>query len=160
MKPTVYIETSVVSYLVARASSNVVIAGHQAATQEFWSRLDLFVPVVSELVTREAGQGDALASAARLQALEGIPELELVEETRGLAHSLIEEGAVPARCPEDALHIAVAAVHAVSVIVTWNFKHINNPMTSQRIRSVITRHGYECPVLCSPEELLGGLEDE
>ena len=72
-----------------------------------------------------------------------------------MAAALVCDKAVPSQYPEDALHIAVAAFHGMDIIVTWNFKHINNPLTRYRIRESIERHSYCCPELCSPDEFLG-----
>ena len=155
MKQKVYLETSVVSYLTARPAKNIIVAGHQAATHDFWSRLSEFDIYISELVMQEAAGGDKSASEARLQALRGIPELEIDSECRTLAEQLIEDGAVPESCPEDALHIAVTAVHGIDAIATWNFKHINNNETRGKIRKSVAIHGYICPEICSPDEFLG-----
>ncbi|MBT6046059.1 MAG: hypothetical protein HOG49_04470 [Candidatus Scalindua sp.] len=53
------------------------------------------------------------------------------------------------------MHIAVAAANGIDIIVTWNFKHINNPFTRMMIRQVVENNGYICPELCSPDEFLG-----
>ena len=159
MKQKIYIETSVVSYLTARPSKDVIIAGHQLATREFWELLPQFDPYISELVLEEAGQGDQLASAARLRELEGFKELEINEQCGILASALISDGVIPSQYPEDALHIAIAAIHGINIIVTWNFKHINNPVTRHRIRESIENHGYSSPEICSPDEFLGDAYD-
>lgn len=151
----IYIETSVVSYLTARPSKHIVVAGHQAATHDFWDQLPDQNVCISELVLREAAKGDASAAAERLAALAGFQKLEIDAACNALAKALIADGAVPAKYPDDALHIAIAAVHAVHVIVTWNFKHINNPATRSKIRRSVESHGYICPELCSPDEFLG-----
>ncbi len=155
MKPTVYIETSIVSYLTARPSKNIVVAGHQVATRDFWERLSLFEPFISELVLQEAGRGDESAATTRLEALTGLPELEINSDCKALAKAMIVDGAVPEKHPEDALHIALASVHSIDMIVTWNFKHINNPETRLLVRRSVEAQGYRCPELCSPDELLG-----
>ncbi len=151
----VYIETSVVSYLTARPSKNIVIAGHQVITREFWDNLNLKNVFISELVLEEAAQGDKNAATARIKALEDIKELEIDNECQKLAKILIDKNVVPKEFPEDALHIAIAAVHKIEVIATWNFKHINNPVTRIKIRKVIEEQGYISPEMCSPEEFIG-----
>ena len=155
MKQRIYIETSVVSYLTSRPSKDIVIAGHQSATHDFWERLPEHDIFVSELVLQEAGRGDETMAAGRLAVLDGIAELVIDDDCRVLAKSLVADGTVPANYPEDALHIATAAVHGIEVIVTWNFKHINNPMARARIRRSVEAHGYACPEICSPDEFLG-----
>ena len=155
MKPKVYIETSVVSYLTARPAKDLVLAGHQVATRDFWDKLPQYDVYISELVLLEVGQGDPSAAAARLEVLNGFQELEIDDVCKALAKILIADKAVPAQYPEDALHIAVAAVYAVDTIVTWNFKHMNNPATRMLIRRSVEAQGYRCPELCSPDEFLG-----
>ncbi len=155
MKQSVYIETSVVSYLTARPSKDIVSAGHQMATHDFWDQLPQYDIYLSELVLQEAGRGDERAASARLEALHGIQELEINAECNALAKALVLDGAVPEQYPEDALHIAVASVHSIDVIVTWNFKHINNPATRSKVRQSVEAHGFICPELCSPDEFLG-----
>jgi predicted nucleic acid-binding protein len=155
MKQTVYIESSVVSYFTARPSKNVVMAGHQATTRDFWERLPEYEIYISELVLLEVGRGDESAAAARLEAINGFRELEIDEACKALAKALVADRAVPEQYPEDALHIAVASVHSIDTIVTWNFKHMNNPATRSLVRKSVEAQGYCCPELCSPDELLG-----
>lgn len=155
MKPSVYIETTVISYLTARPSKNLVIAGHQAATRDFWNRLSDFEAFISELVVEEASKGDEIAAKARLRELESLESLAIDLDCIALAVHLVDDGAVPAEYADDAVHIAIASVHEVQSIVTWNFKHINNPATRARIRASIQKRGYTCPEICSPDEYLG-----
>jgi len=155
MKQKLYIETSVVSYLTARLSKDIIIAGHQAATRDFWELLPHFDVYISEPVLKEAGRGDKFAATERLNALEGFEQLEIYDACGKLAAALIDDGVIPSQYPEDALHIALAAVHGIDIIVTWNFKHINNPATRYKIRESIEQHGYSSPEMCSPDEFLG-----
>jgi len=155
MKQKIYIETSVISYFVARPSKKLVAAGHQVATQDMWNMLDEFDVYISDLVIQEASQGDKTQAALRLNALEQFQVLEIDDDGKKLAQILVKHKAVPDKCPEDALHIAIAAVNGIDVIVTWNFKHINNPFTKMAIRQVIENSGYLCPEICSPDEFLG-----
>lgn len=153
MKTSLYIETSVVSYLTARLSKNLVIAGHQAATADFWERLPLYEVYISELVLQEAGAGDAGAAHARLDAIKDFAQLVIDEDCKTLARKLIDQGAISAQYPEDALHVAVASVHGIDLLVTWNFKHMNNSALRGKIRSTIIDAGWICPDICSPEEV-------
>jgi len=152
---TTYIETSVVSYLTARPSKNIIIAGHQIVTKDFWEQIDTRSTFISELVLQEASKGDENAAKLRLNAVNNLKELEIDEECKQLASLLIEQSVIPKEFPEDALHIAVASVHGMDAIVTWNFKHINNPLLRRKIKVVVEESGYKCPELCSPEEFLG-----
>lgn len=151
----IYIETSIVSYLVARQSRDVIIAGHQLATQVFWDMLTGFEVYISDMVLQEASKGDPEQAQLRLQALSGFPVLEIDDDARHIADKLMAGKAVPKNCPEDALHIAVAAVNGIDIMVTWNFKHINNPLTKAAMRQIIENHGYAFPEICSPDELTG-----
>ncbi len=81
------------------------------------------------------------------------------DSVRVLAELLLQTKAIPEKRPEDALHIAVAAVNGIEFIVTWNFKHIHNPFMVKKIQSTIDNAGYVCPTICSPEELLGGNDE-
>lgn len=71
-----------------------------------------------------------------------------------LATRFIAEGAVPGNAGVDALHVAVATVHGVDCLLTWNCRHINNAETKPILRSVCAVAGYTCPEICTPEELM------
>ena len=154
MIESVYIESSVISYLTARLSQDVVITARQAITENWWenhkSKYELFI---SGLVVQEISKGDHEAAEKRLKAIAGIPLLGTSEEAVKLAEELLAQGAVPPNSEEDALHIAIAAASGISFLLTWNFKHINNAHTKTIISSVVEEHGFICPMLCSPEEL-------
>jgi len=156
MIPKVYIETSVVSYYTGRGSRDVVIAGRQQATQDFWCLLGAELsPFVSALVAKEAGQGDPASAQSRLDAIRSFPVLQTTAEAERLAQAILDGRGIPAEYPEDALHIAVAAVAGIDFVVTWNFAHINNPFTKMMIRQSVENAGYECPEIVSPDAFLG-----
>ena len=122
MKPTVYIETSVISYLAARPSRDVVVAAYQEVTREWWrSAPDRFHLVASALVVSETRAGDADAARARLEELEGLVFLDATNEAEVLTGLLLDSGAVPPTAAEDAAHIAIATTNGVDYLVTWNF---------------------------------------
>ena len=122
MRPTAYIETSVVSYLTARPSRDVVIAAYQEITREWWNEAsDRFDLVASALVVVEAGAGDSEAARIRLEALEAVTLLEATDDAESLARTLVETGAVPRQAADDAAHIAIAVTNGVDFLVTWNF---------------------------------------
>jgi len=153
----VYIETSVVSYYTSKTSRDIVIAGHQVSTKDFWNRLitNELIPVISALVIKEASQGEIEIAKKRRDAIQGFHVLDISKKAEELSNLLIEKHGIPGEFPEDALHIAIATVEDIDFIATWNFKHINNPFTKNRIEEIIEEGGYDCPVLASPEELLG-----
>lgn len=154
-KPTVYIETSVISYLTSRPSSDLIVAAHQKATQDWWAdRGNDFELRVSEFVLVEAQGGDPEAARKRLQALSGIPALDLIPEVETIAAALLEAGAVPPHARLDAFHIAIACVHGVDFLLTWNFRHIANAEKWASIEAVCVRIGLRMPRICSPLELM------
>jgi len=156
MGKRVYIETSVISYLAARPSRNLLAAAWQQVTQEWWdnqrSRFELFI---SELVLAEAAQGDPEAAERRSEKLKGIPDLEVTDGVVALAKKLVDEGALPREAMDDAMHIAVAAVHGVDYLLTWNCRHLDNAERKPLVRSVCAVAGYPCPEICTPQELMG-----
>jgi predicted nucleic acid-binding protein len=156
MKSKVYLETTIISYLAARPSRDIIIAAHQELTNEWWEnrrkRFDLFV---SQLVIQESRAGDKDAAQKRLGILEPIPLLELNEKVISLARILMDE-AIPPKAVEDALHIAVAAIHGMDYLLTWNCKHIANAEKEHAIAAVCRSNNFEPPIICTPEELMGG----
>ncbi len=154
-KHKIYIETSVVSYYVAERSENIRIAGHQLSTIDMWKQLSKFDVYISDIVLDEISKGSEEQSLTRLNTVEGFNILDLDKKAKDLSDLLLTNNAIPAKCPEDALHIAVTAVNNIDFIVTWNFKHINNPFMKTKIREIIKDAGYKCPIMCSPEELIG-----
>jgi predicted nucleic acid-binding protein len=155
MKKHIYVETTVVSYLTANPSRDIMIAGHQEATRELWTKLTTkYETYVSALVYQEASRGDSEQAQMRLAAIAQFPMLDIDDETRSLAEKIIAKKGIPTEYPEDALHIAIAAVNGIEVIITWNFAHLNNPFTRKKVRKIVESEGYSCPEICSPEELL------
>ncbi len=152
---SVYIETSVISYFVARPSRDVIVAARQEATRELWPKLaSKYESYVSVLVRDEAGKGDEEQAKQRLEAIDGFPVLDADDAAHSLARKIIEGHGIPEVYPEDAVHVAVAAVNGIDVLVTWNFSHLNNPFTRMLVRQVVENAGYQCPEICSPDELL------
>jgi predicted nucleic acid-binding protein len=155
MKEKLYIETSVLSYLAARPSRDLLVAARQEATAELWSRLlsSSSTGYVSTLVHREAQQGDPEQARKRMDALSSLGVLDIDQEAQTLAEQILAAKAVPAEYPDDALHMAVAAVNGMDALVTWNFAHLNNPIARIKIRQVVEANGYRCSEGCSPDEL-------
>ena len=159
-KKTVYIETSIVSYLTSRPTSDLLVAAWQKTTLDWWdtqrNRFDLYT---SDVALEEAGRGDSKAAARRLEALSGIPILPITEAVVALSKALLQGKALPAKALNDALHISVSAVHGVDYLLTWNFRHLDNAETKPIIRNVCTIHEYTSPEICTPQELMGVFED-
>jgi predicted nucleic acid-binding protein len=155
-KPAVYLEASVISYLVRRLNpSDLTIAHHQMRTREWWSsRRDQFELFVSAFVVSEAGTGDPALAAQRSKALEGLPVLETKPSVHELADQLLARTGLPAKAAIDALHLASAAVHGMDYLLTWNCKHIANGVILPGVYNVCRAAGYEPPFVCTPLELL------
>ena len=157
MADQVYIETTIVSYLAARPSRDVVIAGHQQVTHEWWDTCRAnFELCVSQLVLDEAGAGDAQAARERLVLLQSVLVLETTTEALELAKELLRAGALPTKAAGDALHIAVAATMAVPFLLTWNCRHLANAVMRPVIEAICKARGFKAPIICTPEELLEG----
>lgn len=151
----VYIETSVVSYLASRPSRDILVAAHQQITFDWWDRRRPFFDIfISQLVVREASAGDPTAAARRLALVETVPLLALNDPALSFAQKLVDDGSVPVGSEEDALHVALAAVHGVHFLLTWNCKHIANATMRPRIERSCSQAGFSPPIICTPEELL------
>jgi predicted nucleic acid-binding protein len=156
MKERIYIETTFVSYLTARPSRDLIVAGHQQITHDWWdSRRGDYELCVSELVLQEAGDGDPQAAQERLDVLAKMTVLEIKEEAVELAEELVRAGALPAKAGNDALHIAVAAIHRIPYLLTWNCRHMANATLRTQIERVCVGKGFKAPIICTPEELTG-----
>ena len=155
MKPTVYLETSIVSYYTGRPSRDLIIAGRQQITRDWWeNERQKYALYVSALVVQESQRGEPAAIKKREQAIKGIPLLRTTPETEELAESLVKKGPIPPEYPDDALHIALASTNGMDYLLTWNFRHINNARMKSDVTKIVALFGYECPVICTPEELL------
>jgi hypothetical protein len=153
--PKLYIETSVVSYLTAQGSRDLVLAAHQEVTRTWWAARDGYDLYVSQFVLDEAAAaGDSEAAGRRLEALQGMRLLNASNEVLGLAGRLLAERGMPAKARIDALHVATAAVHGMDYLLSWNCKHIANATLRSRIESICRTAGFEPPVICTPLELV------
>ncbi len=155
IKQAVYLETSVIAYATSRPSRDLVLAGRQQITREWFAlRAQAYELFVSQLVVSEASSGDEEAARERIAFVRGIPRLGITDAARELAAELVQSRAVPRKAAEDALHIAVAGVHGVEYLLTWNCTHIANATMRQTIEGVCRGAGYEPPTICTPEELM------
>jgi len=157
VKPKVYIETSIPSYLAARISNDLRVAANQNTTIEWWeTRRPDFELFISEFVIVEASLGNAESAQKRLEIIGNIPKLSVNESVRVLAKALISNGPIPANAEVDAYHIAVAAVNGIEYLLTWNCTHIANAIMRPKIEEVCRRQGFEPPIICTPLELMEG----
>ena len=149
-------ETTIISYLAARPSRDLIVAARQQLTRTWWDdRRPDFKVYVSQLVLAEAQEGDADAAKRRADVLGGLPVLDIVPEVAELAAALVERVPLPSRAAADATHIALAAYHGMDFLITWNVAHIANAELRQRVEQVCRDLGYAPPMLCTPDELLG-----
>ena len=156
MPPKVYLETSVVSYLVARPSRDVIVLAHQQLTRDWWetrrASFDLFS---SHIVTAEAEKGDPYFARARLDILRLTRSLSANNEAEQLVPLLLHATGLPMKALADMSHIAMATVHGMQFLLTWNCKHIANAQVLRSVARTCRENGYEPPVICTPEELMG-----
>lgn len=154
-KPRVYIETTVISYLAARLSRDATIASRQRLTQQFWyEHADRFELVISPTVISEVRRGNAEAVQRRLNLISGITRLPMSNAISNLTQNLLDTGAVPRSAETDATHIAIAAVHNVEYLATWNYKHITNVHKRQHIEQVCRESDFQPPIICPPAVLI------
>jgi hypothetical protein len=155
MKPTVYIETTVVSYLTAWPSRDLIRSAQQHQTREWWDRRRSdFELLCSELVEREAAAGDPAAAADRLKVLAEMQILTIAPDAAALAGTLIARIKLPPRAHPDALHVAIAATNGIDYLLTWNCRHLTNAVLRPQIEWVCRDSGFEPPVICTPPELM------
>lgn len=156
MRPKVYIETSVVSYLTARPHRDLIVAAHQALTAEWWMRgLPRYQPVISQFVLDEAALGDAKAARDRLIALADFPLVDApAAEIERLAIALVARHAMPAKASYDALHVAVCACAGVDYLAAWNYKHLANANRLALVERVCRECGYEPARIVTPSGLM------
>lgn len=156
MKPRVYLETSVVSYLVGRLSRDVVVLGNQELTREWWgTKRDDYEFFISEVVIGEVAIGDPQLAQERMEICAGLPLLSVTEEAEQLAPLLRKAAALAPNAETDTLHMAIAAVHGLDYLLSWNCTHIANATIRRAIEHQCRLSGYEPPVICTPQELIG-----
>ncbi len=157
MQPKLYMESTIPSYLMAWPSRDLVVAGHQQLTREWWkNRKNDFSIYVSQFVLDEASAGDTEAAKKRIAVIDEFELLDITDDVTDLAGAFIGSGVIPKNSPTDAAHIAIAAVHEMNYLMTWNCAHIANAEISSVVEDICKSHGFNCPVICTPEELMGG----
>jgi len=151
---SIYLETSVISYYTAKPSRDVIVLAHQEITHEIWDKLKKkFKIYISEVVIEEAGSGDKEASQKRLSVIQDFPLLELNKEVEKLTEVYIKEFQIPKKALRDAVHLAIASVHNIDYLVSWNCAHIANGVVIKKLSEINTKMGIHIPVICTPEFL-------
>lgn len=158
--PTVYIETSIVSYLRSRPSAQLVAAARQLVTRRWWEHeRERYRLVTSQLVLDEASRGDSVQASERMTALGGITLLDVTDDVPLLADGLLSASILPAKARLDAMHICLASVYGIEFLLSWNCSHIANARLLPRVRRFLADRGYVLPEVCTPEEMLDDTED-
>lgn len=155
-KPTLYMETTIPSYLLAEPSRDLLVVTRQEITRAWWQRdHKRFIISISDVVLEEANKGDRRAAKKRGDFLEQFPVLLATPEVQQIANLYFLEHIVPSGKAADAAHLAFASVYQVQFLCTWNFKHLANAFALRRLRALNERQGLFTPHVCTPEELLG-----
>ena len=153
---SVYIETTIVSYLVANPSRDSILAAHQQLTRQWWQdERQRYQCVTSREVLREASLGDAEMSRRRAEALAGLTVLMVEDSARELARAILAEKLLPSAAASDAIHAVVAAQNRVNILLTWNCRHLANPHLLAKLRTFMAARGLVLPEICTPIELMG-----
>ncbi len=156
MKPEIYIETTVISYYTSRRSRDLIIAGHQQITFDWWdNQLDKYKPYISEIVYDEISRGDPVAIKRRMEVIEEFDYLEINSEVLKLAKVYYDALDLPNKARMDAIHIALAVQHGMKYLVSWNFAHLVGARPREIIEEINYKKGIRSPILCTPEELIG-----
>ncbi len=155
MKQIVYIETSVISYLTAKPSRDIVIAGHQQTTYEWWNhQRKKYECYISKIVMSEIEQGDKSAALKRIEAVKNISLLEYNVEIEELGIVYMKLFDIPYKSKLDALHLAFASWYRIDFLLSWNYKHISNAIVNIKLNEYNSKNNLFSPILCSPEELM------
>ena len=156
MNETVYIETSIVGYLTARPSNNLILMANLEATRQWWdTRRVQFTLYISQVVLDEVARGDTEMATRRLEILRDFPLLEVSDAVQNLAVQFLAKSNLPSKAADDALHIAAATVYGLDYLLTWNCRHIANAQIQKKLSQISLDAGYELPTICTPYELMG-----
>lgn len=155
MNPTVYIESTVISYVTAKPSRDLIVAAHQQITTEWWAsvrpKVDCFI---SPFVIQEISAGDEEAAKKRLETVGDLPVLEVNKEIQQLAQRYFDALEIAEKAKLDASHLAVAVWHEVDYLLSWNCKHIVSGRVKKMLEKINTDLNMKTPVFCTPEELM------
>ena len=154
----IYIESTIPSYVVARPARDLLQAARQQLTKDWWdlkrAKHELFT---SQVVLDEITDGEAAMAQQRLDVMAEIKLVDLTDEANALTKEILASGLLPADADRDAAHIALATVHEMDILLSWNCRHIANAAIQARLRRLVEKSGYALPVLCTPDELTGEL---
>lgn len=132
---------------------SILVAHNQEFTREWWSRRRLEYELFSSAVAvTEAQRGEGPLANERLGFLAETTLLDITDAATALA--LISRTRIPAKADVDALHVAVAPVHGMDYLLSWNCKHIVNGNILPQVYAVCRASGFEPPLICTPSELM------
>ena len=154
MKPKLYVETSIISYLTSRPNRDVVVTANQQLTQEWWENRQDFDLFISQLVIDEISKGEIEMAKMRLDLVQDIPFVDFNDEAKNLAEEILRQNILPQKATLDVFHIATTTVHKLDFLLTSNCKHIANAFIFRRIEKICLDFGYEPPIVCTPQEIL------
>jgi len=159
VKEIAYIETTIVSYLVARPSRDLVLSAHQQVTREWWENERVhYHCIASEEVAREAMLGDTGMAQARIKVLADVQIVGITAEVEAMAATFMATGALPPTMRPDATHLAAATLSGADYLLTWNCRHLANAHVLRRLQKEAERRGWQLPGVCTPLELMGDCE--
>ena len=156
-----HIETTIISYLASKPSRYLYHGGASAD----YPRSGAASPLIfQELTSRNScWMKRAWVMPMRLRCpmalLGSFPLLDATSEALDLARALVERGAIPPRKAADAAHIAVATIHHMQFLLTWNCTHLANAEILAQVQAICAQLGYSPSIVCTPEALLGGQDD-
>jgi len=152
----IYIESTIPSYVVARPARDLLQAARQQLTKDWWGfhrdSHDLFT---SQIELDEFADGEQEMARLRLGLMAGVSVLELSITAETFAAQVLQSGLLPANADGDAAHIALATIHKLDILLTWNCRHIANASIVGRLRRLAESQGHILPEIYTPEEFLG-----
>jgi hypothetical protein len=151
----VFLDTTVPSYVVAPRSRDSLIARRQRISRIWWARYrKRFEVVISDRVAAELSAGSAARARKREDLVENIRYLPCDPSHSTFAQELLHFRYLPAKAEADAEHIATAAFNSVRFLLTWNCKHLANPVIARKVAQLCEDRGLVCPQICTPETLM------
>ncbi len=155
MRESIYLETTIVSYYTSKPSRDIIVLAHQEITRQWWLKtIGRYNVLISEVVIEEASSGDPEAIKKRLEELKDFPHLELNDKVEEMAQVYMERLEIPEKSLRDAAHLAVASVHNIDYLVTWNCTHLANGEVIKKLIKINESLGIHTPIICTPEELM------
>jgi predicted nucleic acid-binding protein len=155
MKPTVYLDSSVPSYWLEQDPQDPLLYSRHITTRRWWDEdLSRFDVVISQVVWDEISGGQSERAAKRQNLVKGFRWLAIDDDVKQAAKYYVEQFGMPGKDIRDALHLALASVHDIDYLVTWNFAHLANASKRKHIEGLNRHLHLPTPVICSPEELM------